>query len=376
MRWDLIVIGAGPAGSTAACFAARRGLDVLLLDRASFPRPKVCGCCINAQALSILREMGADGLVAAAGAVPLDRLELRCGSGAAVLTLHQRTALSRSALDWILIRQAVRTGAEFIPSASATVRQDGSDPVVEIAGSSAPLSASCIIAADGLSGRSLDHLPTMAPRIGRGSRAGFACSIPDSIRLPRGTIRMTASRHGYIGMVVLEDGSLDVAAAIDPAFVRSAGGPGPAALQILASARVPGPGDLTQARWRGTPALTRWRPVEAGAVLVVGDAAAYVEPFTGEGIAWATMGGRMAVRHAAAMAEGRYRRGAWSAEYRRLMRARQAQCRLLAAVLRRPGLTRAAVALLRAAPIAAAPFLAPRCPARLHLYGSGGPSVG
>lgn len=50
-HYDVVVIGAGPAGSVAAYTAATQGLDVLLLDKARFPRFKVCGCCLNARAL-------------------------------------------------------------------------------------------------------------------------------------------------------------------------------------------------------------------------------------------------------------------------------------------------------------------------------------
>src|SRR5262249_26661731 len=52
--WHALVVGAGPAGATAARELARRGLDVLLVDRAAFPRWKVCGCCLNGNALATL----------------------------------------------------------------------------------------------------------------------------------------------------------------------------------------------------------------------------------------------------------------------------------------------------------------------------------
>ena len=57
-RWDLIVIGAGPAGAMAARQAALGGARVLLVDRASFPRRKVCGCCLNGAALGVLTDVG------------------------------------------------------------------------------------------------------------------------------------------------------------------------------------------------------------------------------------------------------------------------------------------------------------------------------
>jgi flavin-dependent dehydrogenase len=58
---DVIVIGAGPAGSTAAAFLARRGLDVLLLDKQRFPRDKACGDLIAPSVITILSELGLRG---------------------------------------------------------------------------------------------------------------------------------------------------------------------------------------------------------------------------------------------------------------------------------------------------------------------------
>ena len=57
-RWDVIVIGAGPAGALAAREAARRQLKTLLVDRKTFPRTKVCGSCLSRRALSVLEHAG------------------------------------------------------------------------------------------------------------------------------------------------------------------------------------------------------------------------------------------------------------------------------------------------------------------------------
>jgi len=57
---DIIVVGAGPAGSAAACYAAREGYRVLLVDRAAFPRDKVCGDALGWKTISFLREFGID----------------------------------------------------------------------------------------------------------------------------------------------------------------------------------------------------------------------------------------------------------------------------------------------------------------------------
>ena len=67
--WDCVVIGAGPAGALAAREVARRGASVLLLDRAAFPRYKVCGCCLNPRSLGVLDRVGLGHLVGQLGGV-------------------------------------------------------------------------------------------------------------------------------------------------------------------------------------------------------------------------------------------------------------------------------------------------------------------
>ena len=74
--WDAIVVGAGPAGAMAARELARTGISVLLVDRARFPRYKVCGGCLNPRALRLLRKAGLGGLMARLGAVPLTKLRV------------------------------------------------------------------------------------------------------------------------------------------------------------------------------------------------------------------------------------------------------------------------------------------------------------
>jgi 2-polyprenyl-6-methoxyphenol hydroxylase-like FAD-dependent oxidoreductase len=101
-----------------------------------------------------------------------------------------------------------------------------------------------------------------------------------------GTIYMACARDGYVGVVRLEDGRLDVASAMAPNRMRASGGIAAAVGEILQAAGFPGL--PTKAQFRGTLPLSRRRPrVAAEGLFVLGDAAAYLEPLTGEGIAWA-----------------------------------------------------------------------------------------
>src|SRR5260370_26262195 len=77
--WDAVVVGAGPAGSLAARELARRGRAVLLVDRAAFPRAKVCGCFLNGNALATLRDGGLGDRTAHGGAPPIERIQPSAG---------------------------------------------------------------------------------------------------------------------------------------------------------------------------------------------------------------------------------------------------------------------------------------------------------
>ncbi|MFM9170746.1 MAG: NAD(P)/FAD-dependent oxidoreductase, partial [Phycisphaerales bacterium] len=161
---------------------------------------------------------------------------------------------------------------------------------------------------------------------------------------------MRVERAGYIGAVRLEDGSIDVAAAVRPDVLRAAGGPAACARAWLGHA-VLDPGALDAARWRGTPALTRRRAcMAAPRVLVTGDAAGYVEPFTGEGMGWAIATGAAAGRLAAHMRAAPDAWRAWPAQYRALVRTQRLRCRTIALTLRSPLLVTGAIAIARAAP--------------------------
>src|SRR5271156_2503277 len=75
-HWDALVVGAGPAGSIAARQLARSGVSVLLVDKARFPRRKVCGCCVGAGAVAMLEQIGLGDLLPALGARSIRQFQL------------------------------------------------------------------------------------------------------------------------------------------------------------------------------------------------------------------------------------------------------------------------------------------------------------
>ncbi len=356
--WDVIVIGAGPAGALAARQLALRGLAVLLVDRAAFPRWKVCGACLNAAALRTLTVVGLEHLIARHGGMPLTEMQLAAGGQRAVVPLTGRIALSRSAFDTALVEAAVGAGANLLTETWARLHgATGAERRVTLrrAGAQAVVTARIVVAAMGLGGTAeVKTIVQPGARFGAGAVAEVA---PATYR--PGTIYMACGAGGYVGLVRIEDGRLNLAAALAAGAVRQHGGVGPLAGALLAEAGLPAVPGIAQLPWRGTPPLTR-RPVRLAAerLFLIGDAAGYVEPFTGDGVAWALAAG---VAIAPIVAHACERRDPalaahWSACHRRIVRTRQWPCRLLAGLLRRPVLTRGLVALVQRMPRLAAPL--------------------
>jgi len=390
--FDAVVVGAGPAGGAAATELARSGASVLLLDRARFPRWKVCGACLSPGALSALGALGVDAGTSGSGArsalgvdagtsgsgarsaleidagtsgpgaVGLSHLTLASRAGRVRVTLTGSAAVSRATLDHALARSAVGAGATFWTGARAVLgRVDGDVRRlrVERSGCSFELATRVVIDATGL-GRGLAEDAGPVSAAAPGSRVGIGNEIADSAYpVEPGEVRMVIGRSGYVGLVRLASGQLNVAAAVDPRAL-STQTPHELVGTILAEASMPPlPVDASHS-WRGTPPLTR----RAGAVgaerlLRVGDAAGYVEPFTGEGIGWALADGRAAATLATRALEVWH--GECLEEWRRYRRERRRSaerlCRAVAWALRWPSMVDAAVLSLRAAPVLAAPFV-------------------
>jgi flavin-dependent dehydrogenase len=160
--------------------------------------------------------------------------------------------------------------------------------------------------------------------------------------------------------VRLEDGRLDVAAALDAWLIRKHGGLGRAVAALLAGVNWPALPGLAGLSWHGTPSLTRRRPRLAGQrFFVLGDAAGYVEPFTGEGMAWA-LASAVAVTPLAVEAIRHWspnlaRR--WQALHRHLFEPRRRLCGLVTRMLRLPRLMHGLIGVLARAPFLAAPLV-------------------
>jgi flavin-dependent dehydrogenase len=403
--WDAIVIGAGVSGSMAAREIARLGGRVLLVDRRPFPRRKVCGACLNGLALTVLAEAGLSREIDDLGGDLLQQFSLRCGSRTVNLPLPAGRAISREALDAALVRAAIASGVEFLSETTARVggvvgdRREirlcpqthpgpsggslvpswenslskstgswiskGSSPngngrvgnvshVATPQGQDFFTSAAAIIIAAGLGANCLPNTGEWTTHVRGSSRVGAGCMVEDfSSDFAPGTIWMTVGDGGYLGLVRVEDGRLNLAAAFDRGFLRRCGSPRDAALRLLTTAKFPIPSQLMEADWQGTVSLNRQTaPVASRRVFLIGDAAGYVEPFTGEGMAWALLAGRGCARWAVQATHEWSDEIAlgWIWEYRALIQTRQTTCRVLGRLLHYPRLLSGGLSLLGLCP--------------------------
>jgi flavin-dependent dehydrogenase len=388
--WDIVIIGAGPAGAFAANLLSGADRRVLLIDKATFPRQKVCGCCINAAAISLLKAHGLGEIIDTLGGIPLKSLELHEASESVNVALPGGISLSRSSLDTALVSAAISKGVTFLPGVLAQVEAQVEAPVmlqVESPseapaeslikdpssnaanhtlrsitllsdGTKLTITSRVILVADGLSGRALELLPQFDCIAEPQSRFGCGTIIDDAPDFYQpGYIYMACTDNGYAGLVRLEDGRVDVAAAMDLNYSRAQGGASRAVMQILKDSHLPVPPSLAQVQWGGTEPLTRKRKcIAANGIFVIGDACGYAEPFTGEGIAWA-LTSAAAVTSIVKEALTKWQPSLsdkWQRRHRQMMRPRHKRCQLIGQGLRRRYVRRVALPLLTVLPNIAA----------------------
>jgi len=368
--WDAIVVGAGPAGAIAARQISGAGKRVLLVDKATFPRSKVCGSCLNATGTALLERLGLGHLLSDLAAEPLNEISLAASGRLISLALPRGgVVVSRKELDAALVHEAIVAGAVFLDDTRARLCEETADEhlhlhrTVELksGGAFVLARAKVVIAADGLGGGFLNGSHEFRRIAARDSLIGAGAVLaqaPADIR--RGTIYMAVGRGGYVGQVCLENGALDVAAALDRRMLANTGNPADAARRIVERAGLPWPAELSRLKWHGTPTLTRrLAHVAAHRVLVAGDAGAYVEPFTGEGMTWAMLTGAAVAPIACEAIDGEPRQAAdrWEAMHRRLLGRRMIICRAVCRLLRSERLAGAAIAIAKRFPWLAAPIL-------------------
>ncbi len=247
--FDAVIIGAGPAGSTAAILLARAGWSVALVEKQAFPRRKVCGECLAAGNLPLLEALGLEGTVAQAGPA-LRQMVLMQGHqqvSAELPAADDRQhrwgrALGRETLDTELLEQARAAGVSVfqpwtvqaldggagqwrcairrpLTAEDDTMGADASAPTLEAdaspasAPSSLTLYAPVAIAAHG----SWEALPSERPARRKARKPSDLLAFKAEFRgasLPPGQLPVLSFEGGYGGMVVGDDGLLTLACCV------------------------------------------------------------------------------------------------------------------------------------------------------------------
>jgi menaquinone-9 beta-reductase len=313
---DVVVVGAGPAGAATAILLAEHGLDVVVVDRAA-PRPKICGEYLSPEAGRILDRLGVLKTVDAAGAVPLAGMRITAPDGSVIAGTYRAVGayrpyrdhamgVGRGTLDGVLAERLRALPIDLRQGVRVTdvLREDRrvvGIAAIDAAGAPLTLRARLVIGADGRASVVAHRLGCREPhRLRRMALVTYVAGVdgcrdhgeifvdpPDyAILNPLAPDRVNLSLVVPLAHAAPWTSRLD---AFFDARVRQL----PHLARRLAGARRVGP-----IRALGPLAFTV-RPPRLGGVLLVGDAAGFYDPFTGEGIFTALRGGELAAETAA-----------------------------------------------------------------------------
>lgn len=353
---ELLVAGAGPAGSTAALLLARAGKSVCIYERSPFPRTKACGEYLSAAAVRQLQALGV-GAQLAQHARPVRGVRLH-GHGVDVRIDFPQTgwSLPRAVLDDALLNAALNAGARVV-QARVEGCMDGEDfarlvfrlpdGVVRGARSAA------VLGADGMHS-------VIARKCGmaanRKQRARFA--LGGHYRGLSGLdeyIDMFVDGRSYAAINPLADGSANVMLVVPEDELRGHGGQA----ERFAEDRVR---SLTGDALRGAslegkrvavgPLSYRARRLAGSRVLLAGDAACFVDPFTGQGVFLALRCGQLAAECLLSGGLDAYERLA-----RREIAGRERAAARVQRIIASAPLARTGAVLMRRAPWALAPLI-------------------
>jgi flavin-dependent dehydrogenase len=313
---DVVIVGAGPAGSLAATILARAGLSVRVFERARFPRDKLCGDTLNPGALRVLsRHMPIDAIVDRG--LPLDGMVLTGPGGVAIRGrygrgLHGRS-LTRRELDLLLMDRALAAGARVDEAALVT------EPIVDGSGAVAGVKlkgragetehrAHLVIGADGRASRLARglRLARQPPRPRRWAIGGYFVGVEGLIALGEMHVR----RGRYIGVAPVPDGRANACLVLPEAAARHGWTDPSLMLRSALDADAELAPRFVRARLVGPPQILGPMAVDVSTpgvpgLLLAGDAAGFIDPMTGDGLRLALAGAELAAAVALDVLSGR-----------------------------------------------------------------------
>lgn len=313
ITYDVIIAGGGPAGSSAAIHLALGGAQVLLLEQKKFPRPKLCGefispeCLLHFEKLGVFQQMmaarGADlgkTVFYARGGSSVSVPSLWFGSGANAL------GLSRAEMDERLLRRAADVGVTVLEETQAVGLEFAGDQVTGVRcktnGEARNCFAPITIDATGRARVLARCLPSEALRSTSAKRRASVVAFKahlENAQVAPGTCEIYFYRGGYGGLSNVEGGLSNLCFIASARDVRACGADAERVMRSVVCQNVRAAQTLATARphseWLAVllEGFGRRRLVPVKGLLAIGDAASFIDPFSGSGMLMALENGEL-----------------------------------------------------------------------------------
>ena len=329
-KWEAVVVGAGPAGASAAYFLSKLGYKVLLIEAAKLPRPKACGDGIGPRAVAFLERLGLKNWLEENNFYRIEHLRLVSASGAELISTPQTSdyeisygyVIPRSVIDLKLVKQAIAAGSYYLEGYRATdVLKEGQQISGVLLNNGQPLviKSQLTVVADGSSGKVSRLFGAKVGQVQAVGYRGYALNLPDQKRtasiiftsqFPAGYawIFPTNATKANIGLGTLglnkDRSSQGLKTAFNLTFKR-----------LLNKEAV-----IENERLGATMRMNfAQRPAWFQGVAFVGDACGLVSPINGEGISHALESGELLAEAFAAKPKNSYELNKSLATYEKLL---------------------------------------------------------
>lgn len=333
---DVVIIGAGPAGSTLAALLAQRGVRVALYDRDTFPRDKLCGEFLSYDALPILEALGVMHSIDEAGAPHITRCRIAGARTYEFDLPHAARGVSRLFFDDLLVRTAKANGAIVREGVTVANLKD--------------LDAKVIAGAWGRWGRFDQQLERGFVRDRSHRNFGFKRHFSGPAN---DVIELHSFARGYLGVNAVEGGLTNICGLVHASRLSGHKGRWDAFVDTIRSEE-PRLDDLftryqpAQEHYLSSePVIFRARSAVEGGVFMIGDASGVIDPLTGNGMAMAIQSALLAAPFILRALEGADVADEYRNAHRNFFAPRIAWSRRVASLLSRPRLLDTLLATIR-----------------------------